>query len=35
VAGGVIEKIKMPTNPKIKPLFSLLNFLKWPFKDIY
>ena len=28
VAGGVIEKIKIPTNPKINPLFSLLNFLK-------
>jgi hypothetical protein len=28
VAGGVIEKIKIPTNPKINPLFSRLNFLK-------
>jgi hypothetical protein len=35
VAGGVIEKIKIPTNPKIKPLFSRLNFLKKPFKNIY
>jgi hypothetical protein len=28
VATGVIEKIIIPTNPKINPLFSLLNFLK-------
>jgi hypothetical protein len=35
VATGVIEKIIIPTNPKINPLFSLLNFLKWRFKDIY
>jgi len=28
VATGVIEKMIIPTNPKINPLFSSLNFLK-------
>jgi hypothetical protein len=28
VAMGVIEKIIIPTNPKMNPLFSLLNFSK-------
>jgi hypothetical protein len=30
----VIEKMIIPTKPKINPLFSLLNFLKYWFKDI-